>query len=300
MFSRFFDNLANNLFTPEHPDTIGTRLYYRAFELFTIVYTMIYAWQWGSYILRISDVVLPLGLAEHINVEIFFHNNLPLINAALISICVIFAFFFDKAKWLYGIAAILLHLQYVTRYSQGEISHSSNLLGFSMLGLGIGSVFFKDKQRSLHFALGFVIFFLGLGYTSAAVSKLVATGITWPDGNHLRLWIAEKSTDVLSDTGNFNYNIFQEYALNYWYIATGFLFSGICIEITGFMMWWKRFRPFVFMLVIALHIGIYLTMNIWFRSYTIELFIIGFPWHKLIDQWLAGSGVPSVAEHRGT
>lgn len=288
MIQKFVNTITTNLFKPEVPDSIGTKVYYRLFELFTVTYSLIYVWQWGFYIYhRLSDVVLPLGLAQYINVEIFFGTYFPLINAGLLTVCVISAFLFKRVKWLYGVAFLLLHLQYVTRYSQGEIPHSQNMVGFCLLGLGIGSVFFKDKDHSLHFGLGFVVFFLGLGYTSAAFSKLIATGITWVDGHHLWLWIAEKGTDVLSDEGVFHYNWIQEIVLKSRTAATLFLTAGLLTELFAFLVWWKRFRTIMFIAIIGLHTGIYFTMNILFLSYTIGLFIIGLPWHKIINGVLA-------------
>ncbi|MFH5833544.1 hypothetical protein ACG2F4_14555 [Halalkalibaculum sp. DA3122] len=286
MLRTFTNSISRNLFEPEHPDSLGTKVYYRLFELFTVVYSIIYVWKWGLYTQRLSDVVLPLGLAQYIDVELFLGTYFPLVNAGLLTIFVISALFFDKAKWLYGVAFILLHLQYVTRYSQGEIPHSQNMVGFCLLGLGIGSVFFKDREHSLHFGLGFVVFFLGLGYTTAAFSKLVATGVTWVDGHHLWLWIAEKGTDVLSDKGTFQLNWVQEAALQSRTVATLFLTAGLLTEFFAFLVWWKRYRTLMFIGIIGLHMGIYITMNILFLSYTIGLCIIGLPWHRVIDQGL--------------
>lgn len=277
------NSLLSNLFDFEKPDSAGVRIYLRLFELFTAVYTIIYAWEWGFYILRISDVVLPLGMANYINVEVFFGNNLALINAGVMSGLTLVAFFSRKFKWLYLLSFLLLHIQYVTRFSLGEIPHSSNLLGFSVLGLGIAFCFFKDRVRALSFAYGFLIFFVGLGYTSASISKLIGTGITWVDGNHLWLWIAEKSVDVLSAKGTYNLTWVQELALQSRFMATLILSFGLLTEMVGFLIWWKKLRPYITLLLISMHIGIYYSMNIWFLSYMIELVIIGFPWYKWIN-----------------
>jgi len=137
------NSLLKNLFHFEQEDSVGVQVFLRFFELFTVTYSIIYAWSWGRYILRISDVVLPLGLANYLPIELFFDSNLSLINASLITILATIAFLYRKFSWLYLIAFLLLHVQYVTRFSLGEIPHSSNLLGFSLLGLGLGFVFFK-------------------------------------------------------------------------------------------------------------------------------------------------------------
>jgi len=279
------NSLLKNLFHFEQEDSVGVQVFLRFFELFTVTYSIIYAWSWGRYILRISDVVLPLGLANYLPIELFFDSNLSLINASLITILATIAFLYRKFSWLYLIAFLLLHVQYVTRFSLGEIPHSSNLLGFSLLGLGLGFVFFKQKTKALSFAFGFLIFFLGLAYTSSAISKLIGTGVTWIDGNHLWLWISEKSVDVLAGYGTFNYSFIQELALSNRFIATVILSFGLLTELTAFLLWWKKLRPYIITLVIGMHLGIYYSMNIFFLSYMIELVIVGYPWYRLINKF---------------
>lgn len=277
------NSLMQNLFEFDNPDSVGVKLYLRLFELFSVCYTLVYAWDWGFYILRISDVVLPLGLANYIDVEIYFGNSLPMVSAGLMTGMAAVAFFSKRYKWLYLIIFLLLHLQYVARFSLGEIPHSSNLIGFSMLGLGLAFCFIKDKWNALSFAYGFLVFFVGLSYTSASISKLVASGISWVDGKHLWLWIAEKSTDVLSAEGSYTLSLVQELALQSRFIATTILIIGLLTEICAFLFWWKKLRPLITLMLIGMHIGIYYSMNIWFMSYLIELSIIGFPWYKLFN-----------------
>ena len=209
------NRLFYNLFTLEAPKSPGSKIQLRAFELFTVIYTLIYTWEWALYVPRLSDVVLPLGLANYFNVEILF-GDFATINAIAITLFSVIPFITKKSRWLYAMAFLLFHIQYVARFSQGEIPHSANLVGFSLMGLGFGAFFFKDIKKSLPFAFGFTLFFIGLGYTSAALSKLVATGISWPDGHHLWLWIGEKSIDILSKTGSFELNWLQELALSNW------------------------------------------------------------------------------------
>lgn len=279
------ESLLKNLFRFEHEDSLGVQLFLRFFELFTVTYSIVYAWSWGLFILKISDVVLPLGLANYLPMESIFDYNLALVNAVLITLFCGIAFFYRKYSWLYLVAFLLLHIQYVSRFSLGEIPHSSNLLGFSLLGLGLGFTFFKEKTRALSFAYGFLIFFLGLAYTSAGISKMIGTGITWVDGNHLWLWISEKSVDVLAGYGEFNYSFVQELALSSRFIATVILVIGLLTELTAFLVWWKKLRPYIITLLIGMHIGIYYSMNIWFLSYMIELVIIGYPWYYLINNY---------------
>lgn len=276
------DRLFNNLFNLRAPDSIGTKIQVRAFELFTVIFTLKYTWEWAFYVPRLSDVVLPLGVANYIDVSIFF-GDLATANAVLITLLCMAPFIFKKGRWMYFAAFLLFHLQHVARFSQGEIPHSANMVGFSLLGLGLGGLFFKEIKESLAFAFGFAIFFFGLGYTSAAISKLVATGVTWVDGQHLWLWIGEKSIDVLSFTGSFELNWLQEWALSNWWVATAILTFGLLTELFGFLFWFRRTRPFAALFLLGMHIGIDMTMNIMFLTFSIQLVIMGFPWNSLIN-----------------
>lgn len=279
-----FDSLLQNLFSFQPPDSEGTRLQLRVFEGFVVLYTLIYTWEWALYIPRLSDVVLPLGLAYYVDISLFFNPTVPLINAVFISLFSILPFILKKNQWAYFIVFILFHLQYVARFSQGEIPHSANLVGFSMLGLGLGGIFFaRNTSQILKFAFGFVLFWAGLAYSSAAISKLVATGIGWVDGKHLWLWMAEKKIDILSLNGEFRYNWLQQLAFSHKSIATLILTVGLTTELLGFTLWFKKTRPYITLLLIGMHIGIDLTMNIFFKTFTIQLIIMGFPWNRFAD-----------------
>lgn len=282
---RFFKYLSNQLFESNRPVSFGEQLHFKLFELFIVIYTVSYAWSWGVYAqYRNFDVVLPLGLANYLDVSFFFSNHLATINAGLISLLVIFAFFRKGSKWFYAIAMILFHLQYVIRYSQGEIPHSQNLVGMSVLILSIGMIFFPDKKTLPRFVFGAVIFFIGLGYTSAFFAKLIGTGIHWFDGYHLWLWISEKSIDILSREGFYQTNILQQFALNHVAIASVILLTGWFTEFIGFTLWWSKLRPYTTTMLIGMHIGITLTMNIRFDAFVMQLILVGYPWYIVFDK----------------
>ena len=135
--------------------------------------------------------------------------------------------------------------------------------------------------------MGFLYFFIGLGYTSAAVCKLIGTGITWPDGRHLLLWIAERKVDTISKLGGFDPNLLQELVLADYHWGTVILTFGLVTELLAFLMWWRRFRYPVVLLVVSMHLGILVTMNIFFAASTYLLLLLGLPWDRLIDRGLA-------------
>ena len=280
-------HIGRQLFEPERKVTIGELLFFKLFELFVIGYTIKFSWEWGFYTqLRNVEVVLPLGIANYIDVSLFFDHHLTLVLAALITLLVILAWLRMGPRWLYAVAMILFHLQHVIRFSQGEIPHSQNLIGMSVFCLAIGALFFPQREKMGRFVMGSIIFFIGLGYTSAFFAKLVGTGISWYDGRHLWLWIGEKGIDILSREGSFAPTFLQQIALNSVAAASLILLIGWFTELIGFTMWWPRLRPWTTSLLIAMHIGITLTMNIRFDAFVMQLILVGFPWYLLLDLFL--------------
>ncbi len=275
--------LRDQLFEPERKLNSGELLHFKIFELFVVIYVISYSWSWGLYTQRLNEeVVLPLGVANYIDVSLFFDHHLALVIAALISIFVLLAFLRLGNRWFYLIVMILFHLQYVIRYSQGEIPHSQNLIGLAVLILAVGSLFFPGSKFFPRYVFGGVLFFIGLGYTSAFFSKLIGTGFHWFYGEHLWLWISEKGVDILSREGSFQPNMLQRFALQNVSVASAILLFGWLVELIGFTIWFKKFRPYTTTLLIGMHIGITLTMNIRFDAFVLQLILVGYSWYKLI------------------
>lgn len=287
---KWYEKLGTELFEPGRKVTPGELIFFKIFELFILFYTIKYAWSWGVYAeLRNTEVILPLGLANYIDVSFFFQNYAALIVAGLITVFSVMAFFRKGTRWNYLLIIILLHLQYVIRFSQGEIPHSSNLIGMAVFCFAMGALFFPEKERMPRFVLGSIIFFVGLGYTSAFVAKMIGTGIDWHDGRHLWLWISEKSIDILSREGVYSPNFLQQMALGSTAVASVILLIGWFTEMIGITMWWKKLRPFTITLIIGMHFGITMTMNIRFDAFVIQLILIGYPWYKLLDHYISSA-----------
>lgn len=271
--SRFF----SHLFDSERPETPGDAIFFKIFEVFVVVASMQLAWSWGVYIPRISDVVLPLGIAHYVDLHFMFNELAPVINAFLIS-CLVLGGFLRVWRYAYIVAFALLHLQYAARYSLGEIPHSSNLLGMTLLGLGLAMLLFSDDDLRRRFTLGFTYFFVALGYTLAGLSKLVGTGIMWSDGRHLWLWIHEKNIDRFAKTGMLELNGLQELILSSHFVATAFLTLGLLTELSSFLVCWRRFRIPIMLAILGMHAGIFVVMNIIFTLTTYELVLLALPW----------------------
>jgi hypothetical protein len=275
--------LAKNLFDFNRSETPGELIFYKIFELFIVAEVIYHSFYWGQYVARISEVVLPLGMANYIDVSFMFGTSLAMWNAVLISLLSLLGFMRIAPKAMYLTAVLLFHWQYVVRFSLGEIPHSANLIGFSLLAFAVAHLCYSNPLMMRRFSLGFIYFFGGLGYTSAAISKFIGTGISWADGRHLWMWMSEKSVDILSRTGEFDFNFLQNLAFDYVWIATIILVIGLLTEFFGFMMWFKKLRVYIFTATIAMHIGITMTMNIRFDAFVIQLILMGYPWAKGID-----------------
>ena len=148
---RLLNTLSTELFASDSPETRGERLFVRLVEGFLLAYTLHFCWDWGFYIQRnITEVILPLGIAQYIDVSFLFDHYLAVGNAALVTALGLMGFF---RLWRpsYAAALALFHLQYTARYSLGEISHGSNLVGMGILGLALaqGAQTFEWDRKNL-------------------------------------------------------------------------------------------------------------------------------------------------------
>ncbi len=292
--SRFVDQLGRELFNFGRPESFGERLHFRIVEAILGGFTIILCWKWGWYIqANISAPLLELGLAQYLDVSFMFDDYLAVGNAGLIAVLVVLGF---ARAWrpAYALALFLFHLQYVSRYILGEISHGSNLVGMGVFGLGLALLFFSDEKRRRRFTLGFLYFFIGLGYTSSAFCKLVGTGLHWANGHHLWMWIAERRVDVMAKFGMFDPNMLQELILSDATWGTLVLAFGHLAEFLAVLMWWRRFRRPILFLLLTMHIGIIVTMNIVFWWTTALLILLAFPWDVLIDRISTARSSPTV------
>lgn len=295
--SSFFGNVWENLFGFDRPDSRGQRIFRRVFEAFIGAGSIWLAWYWGKYTLRISDIVLELGFARYIDISFMHGNQLPIWNAWAITALIVLGFLrIDRwvpfGRWAYMIATLLLMLQYAARFVLGEIPHSSNLVGMGLMGFALAELVFRNRTDGGRFAIGFSYFFIGLGYTSAALSKLVARGLTWPDGRHLWMWVNEKAVDEIARSGSVELNFVQQLAVDHWWIATAFLAFGLITEAFAWLVWFRKPRYLVMWGVMALHMGIWVTMDILFALSVYEILLLGLPWAAFIDRiWPENPGL---------
>lgn len=274
-----------NIFNYEQESSRGDALHFTLFELFIVLSVIFFAWDWGFYIQQIGEVILPLGIAQYIDISFMFSNGISLMNAFLMTLFSLLGFFRIFPRYSYAVVFLCFHLHYVSRYSLGEISHGSNFIGMSVLALALALFFFNSPKEYHRFVFGFLFFFMGIGYTSAGICKLIGTGLTWPDGTHLWLWLAETRIDVLSATGSSTLNWLQSMALKHHWLATLILSFGLLTELSGILLWFNKTRIFIGTALIGMHIGVYISMSIMFDVYILELLILCFPWGQWLDKY---------------
>lgn len=290
----FFRSLRDNLFDYERPETPGEVVFFKLFELFVIVFIVEQVWSWGLYARHLDMLAAPHGLGAYLDVSWLLQHELVLVNAAIITVLVGVGFL-RGTRYAYLAAFLLMHLQYVARFSLGKIEHGANMLGMTLLGLSLAMLLFDAPLVRRRFTLGFTYFFIGLGYALAACSKLIGTGLHWPAGQHLWLWMYEKGIDGFAQTGALAFNSMQELVLSAPWLATLGLTLGLLLEAAAVLIWWRRFRMPIMLALIGMHVGIYLIMGIQFRLSIIELTLLALPWAAWFDWLLASDAAPTWA-----
>lgn len=273
------------LFSLDRPESPGDRLHLRMVEAMVVAQTIGFVWTWAGYISRLGRMNNPLGVANWIDLSILFTPEAPWVNAALVTVLVL-AGFTKRGPWWYLFSLIFFHLQYVARFSQGSVGHGSNLAGMALLCFAVAAPFYDDISIRRRVAFGLALFFIGLGYLSAAVCKLVATGIIWPDGIHLHLWMAERSVDLLSQRGSYEPDAIQQWLYQSRPASTLMLSSGLLTELAGVLLWFRRTRFPITVALLGMHAGILLVMKISFLEFMLILMVAGLPWNRWTDRWL--------------
>lgn len=274
--------ILRKLYNADRTETPGEILFFRIFEVIMVGWAIRFAWEWGLYIPHISDVVLPLGIARFMDISFMFDNSLAVWNAVLMTAAAIVGIL-RLNRFAYPVLITLFHIQYVSRYSLGEISHGSNVVGLSILALAVGFAAFRSEKEARRFTMGTILFFLGLGYTTAAASKLIASGPAWVDGVHMWMWIQERTVDVLSMTGESHLTLLQHLVLEHHTLATAILAFGLLTELAGVLMWVPKYRPLIMTLLFTMHMGIFLSMQISFPANDAILLLLAYPWSRGLD-----------------
>lgn len=275
---------VEQLFAFGREETRGEVLRFQLLRLFLLGWGVYFAWSWGLFMRQIPALVMPHGIARELDLSWLVGGDLGLLNAALITSCAAGVLLGRAERVCSAALVLLLHVQYVARHSLGKVAHGSQYVGMGLLLLALALWLMPTPRAQRRFTLGGTLLFMGAGYVCAAISKLAARGVRWPDGSHLWLWIGEKGVDQLSDLGHTELNVLQRVCLGHWWLATTFLALGLLTEASGFLLWFQRTRTPITLALIGLHLGVYWTMGILFDTYIYQLVLVGLPLPALLDR----------------
>lgn len=287
--------LSQNLFPFERPLTRGEQLHFRLFELLIALSSLRLAWQWSDYVQRLDRVIKPQGIGQYFDVTQLLGSQAVYVLTGVLALCLVLGMT-RRSPFAYGAALLIVHVLYVTRHSQGKASHIAHCIGQSLLALTLGAALFRRSSLLFQrFVWGSLICFFGSSYVLAGICKLSYTGIGWPNGAHLLLWIAERQLDVVAASGSFEPNIVQRLIVSHRELGTLMLAFGLTTELLAFLIWFERFRPWMVSGLIAMHVGIGITMNIYFPYNVYLLLMLGYPWGRAIDWVLRRVSARSAA-----
>lgn len=269
-------SFLSTVFNFDAEETKLERWFGKAFELFILAVSVRYSWFWALQIQSFQVVVEPVGVGSHVDLSFLLGSPSAFVLAGLVTAVIVLGY---TRRWRYGYfaAIILMHILFAARFSQGKIMHSSYLAAMAFLGIALAVSAFDTESVRRRFALGFTFLFCGLGYTFAGICKLVGTGLSWPNGQHLRMWIGEKAVDTYATHGAVDLNVIQNLVLDHYELATAILIVGLFTELVGFLMWRPCFRFPLLVGLLGLHVGIFLTMNIVFAVTTLVLCLLAIP-----------------------
>ena len=297
----WFERASEQVFAFNRPETRGERLQFRCFVWFVLGSAVYFAWQWGVAIEGMRAGVVHIGLAQYLDLSFLYTPGAALVNAGLITLLALVSFASPTARWnsaTVPLLLVLLHLQYVARHALGKTAHGSHYVGMALLMLALAAWLMPTTTSRRRFALSGTAFCMGIGYVFAGLSKLSNTGPSWPSGQHLWMWIGEKSIDELAVDGAILLNPLQELSMSSWGLATAFLAMGLLTELFGFLLWFQRTRFAVTVALIGLHAGIALTLGIVFGHYMVQLALVGLPLSLLFDRLFPEQAVPHPSVKR--
>jgi hypothetical protein len=274
------------LFDFDRPETDGEQIVFKLLELLLLGYAVFFAWQWGVQSQVIAAVAVPHGIARDLDISFLVSGRVALLNAALISVCALAGLWRRTARFALPLLVLLMHLQFNARFSLGKISHGSHYVGLGLSMLAIAPWLMPTPTLQRRFVVNATLFFMGLGYFFAALSKLAEAGALWADGSHLWLWIQERSVDELANLGHSQLNAVQRLCLASRALSTLYLAIGLVTELCSVLLWFPRTRVPVTLALIGLHVAVLATMNIFFSAFLCQLALLGLPWARWFDRAL--------------
>jgi hypothetical protein len=284
-------NFWRELFDPAEPESYGQRVQSFAFELVVILRAQYDLWLWTAIIPLQPGIPKPSGIARFVDVSFMIDAFAPRANAVVSGVFMLLGLT-QRFRYGYLLAFLTFHLQYVARFGLGKVQHSTNMMGFALLALGIAHIAYNDPVLRRKASVGLTVLLISAGYALAAYAKLRAKGLRWVDGHHLWMWVREKRLDTLAASSRPQVNFIQKLVLKNVHVATFFLAGGLLAESASVLLWWRRARRYIMLALAAMHLGIAEVMKIHFVPNVLILLALGLPIAELVDYVRARPAAP--------
>lgn len=273
------------LFNADRKESKGDIMVFLLFETLLVFQVILFSWKWAIVIPQLQYAAHPTGIANYLNITFMFNAPYVYLNATAITLFILLGWF-KKGRFFYLLAFLCMHLQYAARFSSGKIAHGSDFTGMALLVFALTAIFITSAEQRRKITVGLFLFFMSLGYTSAAFSKLIGSGLHWVDGSNLILWIREKAVAFWAQDSALKLNVIQQMILHHYRLATGLLTFGLLTELCSFLLCFRKTRWIEASCLILLHLGTLFTLNIHFTFFLTFLVLLGYPWASLFDSWL--------------
>ena len=275
-------SVTDQIFEFDRPVTPGEQWVFRAFELFVTAGLGYLCWNWGFEVGRLVQGAFHEWAPKYAG-SLLDAQTLAFVNASLITLLLGLGWFRIWDRYVYLAALPLIHMQFVGRYWPEVGVHQSQLVGMSLLAIGLAFFFFESSSLRLRFALGSSYALISVSYFLAALSKLRQGGLGWIDGNNFQMMLSANQVHRIARDRSFAFNALQELVMSYGFLGTLILAFGLLTELSAFLICFRRFRIYSATAILLLHLGVIAAMNISFPWNMSLLLLLGYPWAVLIE-----------------
>lgn len=245
-----------------------------------LVFACVFLGMLHSNLTLFSSTPYPKGLYLLID-SCFLQSSLAKLEIEFLGIILLFFYLFEKQMvWVTGMLFVLGVFVFSIKESNG-IFGGEGLLSLCFLGQWAAYVLYrKNKDGKLHYnRVQFAIQFIAAVYTLAAISKWCNTGLHWIGDTEGFALSIQKTFDFRYVT-NGDITDHQKGAMIANFIANHRLLTQVLMTIVllletfaSLMLINRKWAFFYGILLSCMHIGILLTMNIFFTAISVPMMI---------------------------
>lgn len=245
-----------------------------------IAFACVFLGMLHSNLILFSSTPYPTGLYALIDSR-FLQSSVVKLGIEVLGATLLIFYLFEKQMiWVTGLLFIIGMFIFSVKESNG-IFGGEGLLSLCFLGQWIAYAFYQNnKDGRLHYSrIQFAIQFIAAVYTLAAISKWYHTGLHW---------IADTESFALSIQKTFDFRyvtngdiadhqkgaIIANLIASHRHITQGLMASVLLLEtFAGLMLINRKWAFYYGILLTCMHIGILLTMTIFFTAISVPMMI---------------------------